>query len=108
MNELDAFDYVLPDAAIAQRPLEERSSSRLLVDGDAVEHRHTADLLELVRPGDVVVVNRSKVLPARLAARRHTGGACEVLLLEEVDPGAGECWRWSGRAARSTRAQPSR
>jgi S-adenosylmethionine:tRNA ribosyltransferase-isomerase len=85
VNELDAFDYALPNSAIAQRPLEGRSASRLLVDGDPIEHRHTADLVSLVGPGDVVVVNRSKVVPARLKARRPTGGVCEVLLLEELD-----------------------
>jgi S-adenosylmethionine:tRNA ribosyltransferase-isomerase len=90
VNELDAFDYSLPTAAIAQRPIEARSSSRLLVGTKPVQHRHTADLSSLVGPGDVVVVNRSKVVPARLAARRQSGGACEVLLLEETDSARAE------------------
>ncbi len=81
---LDAFDYDLPIGAIAQRPVEPRDSSRLLVataDG-AIEHRHVSDLPEFLRPGDVVVINDSRVVPARLAMRKATGGVVEVLLLE--------------------------
>jgi S-adenosylmethionine:tRNA ribosyltransferase-isomerase len=81
---LEDFDYELPEARIAQVPLEPRDAARLLVDrGSApAEHRRVADLPALLRPGDVVVVNESRVLPARLRLRRSSGGAVEVLLLE--------------------------
>ena len=81
---LAEFDYELPEAAIAQQPLEPRDSARLLVAlaGAGVEHRHVGDLPEYLRPGDVVVVNESRVLPSRLALRKPSGGAVEVLLLE--------------------------
>lgn len=81
------FDYDLPDAAIAQHPLEPRDSARLLVDGGPGIYRHqtVADLPSLVGPGDVVVVNTTRVLAARLHLRKPTGGAVEVLLLEARD-----------------------
>lgn len=79
----DDLDYELPAEAIAQTPLDERDQARLLVDrGDRVEHRRVSDLDELVEPGDVMVVNDTRVFPARLRLRRATGGAVEVLLLE--------------------------
>ena len=83
---LEDFDYDLPDDRIAQVPIEPRDAARLLVDrgGDPPEHRHVADLPDLLREGDVVVVNESRVVPARLRLRRSTGGAAEVLLLEPV------------------------
>ncbi len=81
------FDYALPDDRIAQSPIEPRDAARLLVDrGDAApEHRSVHDLPEILRPGDLVVVNETKVIPARLMLRRTTGGSAEVLLLEPVD-----------------------
>lgn len=79
----DDLDYELPAASIAQTPLDERDQARLLVDrGDRIEHRRVSDLDELVEPGDVIVVNDTRVFPARLRLRRATGGAVEVLLLE--------------------------
>jgi S-adenosylmethionine:tRNA ribosyltransferase-isomerase len=88
---VDVPTYDLPESAIAQTPVEPRDSARLLVALDpsgTVEHRRVADLPGLLRPGDVVVVNSSRVLPARLHLTKRTGGAAEVLLLEPV-PGAG-------------------
>ena len=87
--DLDDFDYDLPDQAIAQFPAEPRDSARLLVDrGDAgVAHRQVADLPDLVRPGDLLVVNTSRVLPARLRLTKPTGGEVEVLLLERLPSG---------------------
>jgi len=85
------LDYDLPGEAIAQTPLKQRDHARLLVDlGDGVEHRRARDLPELVGPGDLVVVNDTRVLPARLRLRRATGGAVEVLLLAERPDGAWE------------------
>lgn len=86
----DDLDYDLPAAAIAQTPLAERDRSRLLVNrGDRIEHLRVADLDTLLEPGDVVVVNDTRVFPARLRLRRATGGAVEVLLLEEADSSGG-------------------
>ncbi len=85
---LDEFDYELPEDRIAQVPLEPRDAARLLVDRGSAppEHRTVADLPELLRPGDVVVVNETRVIPARLRLHRASGGAAEVLLLEPVTP----------------------
>jgi S-adenosylmethionine:tRNA ribosyltransferase-isomerase len=78
----DVF-YNLPDEAIAQIPVEPRDAARLLVDGpDGVQHRHVRDLPELLRDGDLLVVNDTKVLPARLFGQRATGGRVELVLLE--------------------------
>jgi S-adenosylmethionine:tRNA ribosyltransferase-isomerase len=84
----DAFDYDLPAAAIAQVPAEPRDAARLLVSLDAAgaaAHLRVADLAELLGPGDLLVLNDTRVLPARLRLRRATGGAVEVLLLEPDD-----------------------
>ncbi len=89
--ESAAFDYDLPQAAIAQHPAEPRDQSRLLVAGPPVRHLITRDLPSLVGPGDVLVVNNTKVLPARLALEKPTGGAVEVLALEPW-PGQEGCW----------------
>lgn len=79
------FDYALPESAIAQTPSAERSASRLFVVGAPDPHRAVIDFPRLVGPGDVVVVNDTKVLPARLALRKPTGGCAEVLLLSPID-----------------------
>jgi S-adenosylmethionine:tRNA ribosyltransferase-isomerase len=82
------FDYGLPASAIAQTPVEPRDAARLLVDrgpGRTPDHHHVHDLPDLLRPGDVVVVNETRVIPARLRLRRRTGGAAEVFLLEPLD-----------------------
>jgi len=102
-------DYHLPSEAIAQVPAEPRDSARLL---DALDpagrlvHRHVRDLPDLTGPGDVVVVNDTRVLPARLLLSKPTGGAAEVLLLE----GSGEDWAALVRPGRrlppGTRLEP--
>jgi S-adenosylmethionine:tRNA ribosyltransferase-isomerase len=82
------FDYGLPASAIAQTPVEPRDAARLLVDrgpGRPPDHRHVHDLPDLLRPGDLVVVNETRVIPARLRLHRRTGGAAEVFLLEPLD-----------------------
>ena len=98
------FDYELPTGAIAQTPLEPRDSARLLVDrGDAVpDHRHVRDLPDLLEPGDLVVVNDTRALPARLHLRRATGGVVEVLLLEQLDA-TGHRWEAMVRPSRKVR-----
>lgn len=92
---IEDFAYDLPESAIAQVPLDVRDSSRLLVSpqsGQPVQHLAVSDIASLVGPGDVIVVNNTRVLPARLALAKPTGGAVEVFLLEEVaaQPGVWE------------------
>jgi S-adenosylmethionine:tRNA ribosyltransferase-isomerase len=99
----DELDYDLPEELIAQRPLERRDESRLLVyerETGAVRHRRFAELPEELR-GELVVVNDTRVVPARIRARRPSGGEAEVLLLEPV--GAGE-WEALARPSRRLRA----
>lgn len=83
--QLSDIDYDLPEELIAQKPIEPRDSARLLVNVEAraISHQVVSDLDTLVGPGDLIVVNDTKVLPARLALQRKTGGAAEVLLLEQ-------------------------
>jgi S-adenosylmethionine:tRNA ribosyltransferase-isomerase len=98
---LENFDYPLPDERIAQHPVEPRDSARLMVDqGSAAPlHRRVHDLTEYLREGDLLVVNDSRVIPARLHTSRATGGAAEVLLLEPRDPGR-RTWEAMVRPAR--------
>ena len=96
------LDYDLPAGAIAQSPQPRRDEARLLVDGsDGISHRRVSDLPELLGPGDVVVVNDTRVLPARLRMRRATGGAVEVLLLHERADGD-----WEALVRPSRRLRP--
>lgn len=86
--DVEEFDYELPSELIAQEPLEERDASRLLVlpreEGEA-QHRTIRDLPRLLRPGDLLVVNDARVIPARLRGRKEgTGGKVEVLLVEPL------------------------
>ena len=97
------FDFELPEELIAQTPLERRDSSRLLTldkNTGAVGHHHFYDLPDFLRPGDCLVLNDSRVLPARLIGHRPTGGTCEVLLL--VDRGEG-CWECLVRPGKKLR-----
>lgn len=84
---ISEFEYDLDQTRIAQTPVEPRDSSRLMVafEDRPVEHRHVRDLPEYLEPGDLLVVNDTRVLPARLRLRRSSGGAVEVLLLEPLD-----------------------
>jgi S-adenosylmethionine:tRNA ribosyltransferase-isomerase len=83
------FDYDLPGHMIAQTPAEPRDSSRLLVlhrDSGKLEHRIFSDLAEYLRKGDLLVLNQTRVIPARIFARKKTGGRVELLLLRKQDP----------------------
>lgn len=101
------FDYPLPPEAIAQQPVEPRDAARLLVAGaGGVEHRRVRDLPELLRPGDVLVVNETRVLPARLPLRKATGGAVEVLFLEPRESGGWEALVRPGRRVAEGLALP--
>lgn len=79
-DRLSDFDFELPADLIAQQPLAERSASRLLHVGDALHDRRFRDLPDLLLPGDVLVFNDSRVIPARLHGRKESGGRVEILL----------------------------
>lgn len=94
------FYYHLPPELIAQTPLEKRDRSRLMVldrSSGEIEHREFYQLPLVLKPGDCLVLNDSKVLPARLIGRRETGGAVEVLLLNDRGAGVWECMTRPGR-----------
>jgi S-adenosylmethionine:tRNA ribosyltransferase-isomerase len=97
----DLFDYQLPQELIAQQPAEPRDSSRLLVIDRAtgtLTHSRFDQIGRWLRAGDLLVVNRSRVVPARLAARRRPGGgAAEILLLRRLEPGRWEALVRPGR-----------
>ena len=102
---IDEFDYVLPEELIAQTPLEQRDHSRLLVlhrhTGD-LEHRYFYDILDYLKPDDLLVVNDSKVIPARIFGNRaETGGLVEVLLLKALEENVWEVLVKPGRKARA-------
>ncbi len=94
------FWYDLPEELIAQTPLERRDASRLLVmdrETGKVEHKHFYDIIDYLQPGDCLVMNDSRVLPARLLGHRQTGGAVEVLLLRDLGNKKWECLCKPGR-----------
>ena len=94
------FWYDLPEELIAQTPLKQRDASRLLVldrQTGEVSHRYFYDILEYLRPGDCLVMNDSRVLPARLLGNRPTGGAVELLLLKDLGDNQWECLAKPGR-----------
>lgn len=94
------FYFELPEELIAQTPLERRDASRLLVldkHTGEMAHRHFYDLPDLLEPGDCLVLNDSRVLPARLLGNRMTGGAVEVVLLRDLGEGKWECLTRPGR-----------
>jgi S-adenosylmethionine:tRNA ribosyltransferase-isomerase len=100
------FDYALPEDLIAQTPVSPRDASRLLVlprEG-APAHRAFADLPALLAPGDLLVFNDTRVIPARLVGRKDSGGRVELLLCEPLEGGLGRRWRAMGQASKPIRA----
>ena len=94
------FYYDLPEELIAQTPLEKRDTSRLMVldrQTGEVKHQHFYDVIDYLQPGDCLVMNDSRVLPARLLGHRPTGGAVEVLLLRDLGNKCWECLCKPGR-----------
>jgi S-adenosylmethionine:tRNA ribosyltransferase-isomerase len=111
--KLSDFDYALPEAQIAQEPVTPRDASRLLVlpqDGGPVVHRTFTDLPDLLAPGDLLVFNDTKVIPARLVGTKPSGGRAELLLCDALDgpdarpDGLGRRWRALGQASKPIRA----
>ena len=99
------FYYDLPEELIAQTPLEQRDTSRLMTlerDTGKIEHHHFYDLLDYLKEGDCLILNNSRVLPARLLGQRLPGGgACEVLLLIDRGDKTWECLVRPGRKMRT-------
>src|SRR5438105_3843063 len=97
------YEYDLPPELIAQEPIEPRDAARLLVfdrTADGLQHRGVRDLPTLLQPGDLLVANRSRVLPARVVGRLRGGGRAELLLLRRLSPGH---WEALARPARRLR-----
>ena len=94
------FWYDLPEELIAQTPLERRDGSRLMVlnrETGEIQHKHFYDIIDYLNPGDCLVMNDSRVLPARLMGHRPTGGVVEVLLLRDLGNKCWECLCKPGR-----------
>lgn len=93
--KLSEFDFDLPEELIAQHPVKQRDTSRLMVvnrKNGIIEHRHFYDILDYLRPGDILVRNNTKVIPARLfGIKEETHGHVEVLLLKELEKDTWEC-----------------
>ena len=86
----EQFDYPLPKSLIAQYPPPERGQSRLMVvhrTSGAIEHRSFQEIFHCFSPGDLLIINNTRVLPARLIGRKETGGRCEILLLPQWNGG---------------------
>ncbi|MCR4694100.1 MAG: tRNA preQ1(34) S-adenosylmethionine ribosyltransferase-isomerase QueA [Pseudobutyrivibrio sp.] len=98
------FDYNLPEELIAQDPLEKRSNSRLMVldkQTGEITHRHFYDIKDYLNPGDCLVINNTRVIPARLyGARVGSGGKVEILLLKRISDNQWECLVKPGKKAR--------
>lgn len=104
MMKLSDFNYILPEELIAQDPLEKRDNSRLMVlhrDTGAWEHKHFYDIIDYLNPGDCLVVNNTKVIPARLmGVKEDTGASIEVLLLKRKEEKIWETLVKPGKKAR--------
>lgn len=103
---ISSFDYALPEELIAQAPLTPRDASRLLYlpPVGVPSHRGFRDLEELLSPGDLLVFNDTRVIPARLKGRKESGGKVELLLCEPLSGGLGRAWRAMGQASKPIRA----
>ena len=106
-SHISDFDYDLPQELIAQTPVEPRDSSRLLVVERATGsliHRHFRDIGDYLRPGDLLIANQSRVIPARLLGRRaESGGSVEILLLAERPDLGADTWETLARPGRRLR-----
>jgi len=101
--KVNEFDYFLPEDLIAQFPAEPRDASRLMVlhkDRGLIEHRFFRDIIEFLQPGDALVINDTKVIPARIFASKETGALIEVVLLKQIDA---QCWEVLVRPGKKAR-----
>ena len=102
--KVEDFDYYLPENLIAQTPLEKRDTSRLLVldkKTGEIEHKHFYDIIEYLNEGDTLVLNNTRVLPARLIGEKeNTGGKIEFLLLKRIEGDKWECLAKPGKRAK--------
>jgi len=104
--KVSEFDYPLPESLIAQEPVTPRDASRLLViprDGSPLRHLRFTDLPDLLAPGDLLVLNDTRVVPARLVGRKASGGKCELLLCEPLEPPVGARYRAMGQSSKPLR-----
>ena len=103
---LSDFDYELPDALVAQEPVSPRDASRLLVvprDGGPLLEGTFSEIGQFLRPGDLLVLNDTRVIPARLVGVKESGGRCELLLVEPLGGELGARWRVLGQASKPLR-----
>src|SRR5512133_2198563 len=100
------FDYALPAQLTAQAPIEPRDAARLLVvpSSGPLGHRMIAELPDLLAEGDLLVLNDTRVIPARLLGKKESGGKAELLLCEPLAGGLGSRWRAMGQASKRLRA----
>ncbi len=102
--KVNDFYFDLPEELIAQYPLEKRDSSRLMVvhrKNEEIEHKHFSDIIDYLRKGDTLVLNNTRVLPARLIGEKsETGGKIEFLLLKRIEGDKWECLAKPGKRAR--------
>lgn len=88
------FNYELPEELIAQTPIQKRDESRLMIlnkQAKTIEHKVFKDIIEYLQPGDVLVRNNTKVIPARLYGKKETGAKVEFLLLNNIEGDTWEC-----------------
>ena len=83
--ETASFDYFLPEELIASSPILNRTDSRLLIDNNTIQHKHFFDFIEHVNKDDLIVMNNTSVLPARVFGKKKTGGKFEILLERLLD-----------------------
>lgn len=104
MMKLDDFDFYLPEELIAQEPIAKRDASRLMIihrEGGNIEHRIFSDIIDYINPGDCLVLNDTRVIPARLfGARKDSGGKVEILLLKRIEKDKWEVLVKPGKKAR--------
>lgn len=100
MMKTDDFNFHLPEELIAQKPAERRTDARMMVlhrDTGKIEHRHVHNITEYLNGPDLLVMNNTKVIPARIFGEKESGGKVELLLLEEVEPHIWQCLMRSSR-----------
>lgn len=101
--KLDSYDYHLPEELIAQEPVEPRDHSKLMIldrENKTIEHKIFKDIVQYINSGDLLVINTTKVIPARLYGKKKTGAEIEILLVEKIDQGIWKCLVKPGKAVK--------